>query len=97
MHGSGTTARFIPDVDASGGVMTASGRQLLPVPWKVTSARCTQLEPTPTVNCRPTAGWKLGPDMHTLTRESQEVTVGSTVVMIVPGCDISAASRSEMD
>ena len=78
-------------------VMTVSGGHVVPVPWKVTSARCTQLEPAPTVNCRPTPGWKLGPDMHTLTRESQEVTVGLTVAMIVPASDISSASKSEMD
>ena len=98
----GIEDRGIVDVVVSPGwigdvVMTVSCGHVLPVLWKVTSARCTQLEPPPTVNCRPTAGWKLGPDMHTLTRESQEVTVGLTVAMIVPACDISAASKSVMD
>ena len=93
-------AGWIVDKKKSGGIvvvlMIVSGGQVLPVLWKVTSARCIQMEPTSTVNCRPTAGWKLGPVIHTRTRESQEVTVGLTVVRTVPANDISVASRSEI-
>ena len=35
--------------------------------------------------------------MHTLTRESQEVTVGLTAAMRVPAFNIFVASKSKMD
>ena len=78
-------------------VRTVSGGHVVPLSWKVTSARCIQLEPTLTENCRPIAGCILGPDMHTLTRESQEVTVGLTAAMRVPAFNIFVASKSKMD
>ena len=40
------------------------------------------------MNCKPIDGQLLECGMHTLTKDSHEVTMGLTVAMIVPACNI---------
>ena len=57
-----------------GSVMTISGGQVIPLPKKVTSARCTQSEPGESVNRRISIGIVVAVDKHTRTKEVQDVT-----------------------
>ena len=71
-------------------MMMVSGGQVVSLALKVTSARCTQLE---VKNTKVSTGRieLVVLDMHTLTRESQEVVVGKTLVTKVPLPDIEVA------
>ena len=64
------------------GVIMMSGGQVEPLALKVTSARCTQLEVEARLNTKVSTGRieLTVRDMHTLTRESQEVVVGKILV-----------------
>ena len=50
------------------------------VPWNVTSARYVQVEPGGGMNSRESTGCMMNTDIHILTRESQEVMVGTVNV-----------------
>ena len=77
------------------GVMMVSGGQVESLVLKVTSARCTQLEVEESLNTKVSTGRSkptlLYVDMHTLTRESQEVVVGEIVVrkVLLPDVDVA--------
>ena len=78
-----------------GGVMIVSGGQVDPLTLKVTSARCTQLEVEGRLSTKVSTGRRelTVRDMHTLTRESQEVVVGEILVTKLLLPDIEEAIK----
>ena len=79
-------------VVGGGGVMMVSGGQVELLALKVTSARCTQLEVERGVNTKVSTFRRelTSIDMHTLTRESQEVVVGEILVskVLLPDVEV---------
>ena len=76
-----------------GVVMMVSCRQVEPLKWNVTSARCAQVESVGGLNSRPITGCVMFCDMHILTRESQEVMVGTVNILTTDlATDIDVAS-----
>ena len=74
--------------------MMVVGGQVGLVPWNITSATL-QVEPGGGMNSRAITGCIMSCDMHILTRESQEVVVGTENVPSAPKTfDIVAAERS---
>ena len=55
--------------------MVADGQE--PLPWNVTSARYVKVERTGRKNCREITGCTMISVMHFLTRESQDVMLGT--------------------
>ena len=73
---------FAKVVEGGGVVMMVSGGQVLPLPWKVTSARCTQSGSGKRKNSTVSISFRIVlAGKHTLTRESQEVMVEVVVPM----------------
>ena len=70
----------VAGVDVGGG-MTISGGQVGLLPQKITSARCTQSEPGDRENRKVNTGKEVLYGKHNLTRESQEVMLGTILVV----------------